>query len=219
MAARDSSSGPFGPKQAERALAAWREHDAKSSLHPHDRDAIRSTDAARALVLELLTRPGAPRDLYNACARLGRLLGEAGASPSLVASTIDGAARALADVGATFDETRVPSARASAAEGYFAVAVETERLAARRTWEYPACAVRIAADTVAIAAGHPETDGEALADWCARVALGARKDGYKKAILGGSAAARSELGDALALVGITVTDRLETKGWLAFLKP
>jgi hypothetical protein len=202
---------------AERALDAWREHDEAHALHNPDRDAIRAADPARALVLELLARPGPARDLYNACARLGRLLAEAGASPSLAVATLDGAVRALAELGVTTDEARISPARASVAEGYFAVTIEGERAAARRAWEYPACAVRIAKDTVAIVAGYPADDGEALADWSARVALSVSREGYKRAIVEGADATRAELAQALSLVGIELAKPSEPKGWLAAL--
>jgi hypothetical protein len=200
-----------------RALAAWREHDLAHALHSHDREAIRATDPPRALVLDLLARPGPGRDLYNACARLGRLLGDAGASPSLAVATLDGAARALADLGIACDEGRLAPAQASLAEGYFAVVVEGERTAARRAWEYPGCAVRVAKDTVAVVAGYPADDGEALADWAARVALAVSRDGYKHAILAGSDEAKVELVQALSLVGIALVDGVEAKGWLSSL--
>jgi hypothetical protein len=209
----------FQPADAERALAAWREHDALHALHNHDRAAIRATDAPRALVLELLARPGAPsRDLYNACARLGRLLADAGASPSLAVATLEGAARALSELGLACDAARLSPARASVAEGYFAVIIEGERGAARRTWEYPACAVRVGKDTVAIAAGYPADDGEALADWSARVALAVSRDGYKHAILSGNDGAKAELTQALSMVGVGLAAAdAEPKGWLASL--
>ena len=187
------------------------------ALHNHDREAIRATDPPRALVLDLLARPGPARDLYNACARLGRLLADAGASPSLAVATVDGAARALADLGVACDPARLAPARASVAEGYFAVVVEGERTAARRAWEYPGCAVRVAKDTVAIVGGYPADDGEALADWAARVALAVSRDGYRHAVLAGSDAARAELGQALSLLGIELTATTESKGWLSSL--
>jgi hypothetical protein len=205
------------PSNAERALAAWRESDAKSALHNHDREAIRGTDAPRALVLELLTRPGPARDLYSACARLGRLLADAGASPSLAVATLDGAARALSSLGAAWDEERLLAARASLAEGYFAVVIEGERAAARRAWEYPACAARVSRDTVALVASYPADDGEALADWAARVALAASRDGYRAAILAGSDAAKGELTQALVLLGIAIVEEAPSRGWLASL--
>jgi len=203
--------------EALRALAAWREHDAAHALHNHDREAIRATDPPRALVLDLLARPGHGRDLYNACARLGRLLADAGASPSLAVATLDGATRALSDLGIACEPARLAPARASVAEGYFAVIVEGERTAARRAWEYPGCAVRVAKDTVAIVAGYPADDGEALADWAARVALAVSRDGYKHAILAGSDEAKVELVQALSLVGIALADGVEAKGWLSSL--
>lgn len=208
---------PLTAEDAERALTAWREHDAAHALHGPDRDAIRTADAARALVLELLARTGHGRDLYNACARLGRLLADAGASPSLAVATLDGAARALEELGITSEAARLAPARASVAEGYFAVTIEGERASARRSWEYPACAVRVTTDTVAIVAGYPADDGEALADWSARVALSVSREGYKRAILSGSEATRAELTQALSLVGVELAAPNEPKGWLAAL--
>lgn len=192
------------PSVLERALSAWREHDVKGAIHPVDRDAIRATEAARALVLELFAGP--PRDLYNACARLGRLLADAGASPSLVACTIDGAANALDDLGLAHDPSRLAPARASVAEGYVAAVREAERTDARRAWDYATCVVPVDAETVAIAAGYPADDGEALAEWTAMVAAKAARSGARVAIVAGPDATKRELADALRLVGI------ETKG-------
>jgi hypothetical protein len=211
------TDSPLTAEQAERALRAWCEHDAAQALHGADRDAVRTTDAARALVLELLSRAGAGRDLYNACARLGRLLADAGASPSLAVATLDGAARALADLGIASCAERLAPARASVAEGYFAATVEGERLAGRNAWEYPACAVGVSKDTVAITAGYPADDGEALADWSARVALSVSREGYKRALVAGPAAAKEELVQALSLVGVELAAPSESKGWLAAL--
>jgi hypothetical protein len=217
MVAHDVARRAAIALDAERALGTWREHDEKHALHGADRDAIGSTDAPRALVLELLARPGPARDLYNACARLGRLLADAGASPSLAVATIDGAADALGALGIAYDLERLAPARASVAEGYFAVIIEGERVAARRVWDYPACAVPISKDTVAIVAGYPADDGEGLADWSARVALAVSREGYKHAVLAGSEAAKTELGQALSLVGVELGSSAPAKGWLSSL--
>lgn len=190
-----------------RALAAWREHDVTRALHPVDRKAIASTEAARALILELLTSTAItrdPRDLWSACARLGRLLADAGASPSLAALTIEGAIRALEDTGIPHDETRDAPARASVLEGYVAAMRETERGVARSAWDYPSCTVKLDAETVAVACGCPFEDGDALANWAAKVASRISRDGFKTAILSGTDEAKSELADALALVGVDV---------------
>lgn len=218
MTATKPSRDALAPRDAERALAAWREHDVvHSSLHQADRDAVRASEAARSLVLELLARTGDGRDLFNACARLGRLLADAGASPTLAVATLDGAAEALAGIGIACDATLLPPARASVAEGYFAAVLEVERVLARQTWEYPACAVRLAKDTVALAAGYPADDVEALADWSARVALCVSRDGYKQAILAGPERVRTELAQALALVGVELVTTIASKGWLSSL--
>jgi hypothetical protein len=213
---RDDAGAP-STSDAEHAIAVWREHDAAHALHGHDRDVVRASDAPRALVLEHLARPGPVRDLYNACAWLGRLLADAGASPSLAVGTIDGAASALSELGIAYDPARLPPARASIAEGYFAAVLESERKAARRAWEYPACAVKVAKDVVAIVAGYPADDGEALADWAARVALAVSREGYRSAVLAGEPAAKAELGNALSLLGVALASSADSPGWFTAL--
>ncbi len=196
----------------ERALAAWREHDVARAIHPVDRQAIHATEAARALVVELFDRPA--RDLYNACAQLGRLLADAGASPSLAVSTIDGAAEAFASIGITHDASRIPAARASVAEGYFAAVRQAERDEAKRAWDPPACIVPLDDETVAIAAGHPEGDGEGLAEWAAKVAAKVSKSGARVAVVSGGESAKREVGEALGLIGVEVRDGLPARTWL-----
>lgn len=203
-------------------LATWHEHDVANGLHALDRAAVVASEPLRALVLESFARAEAkPRDLFNACARLGRLLAEAGASPSLAVTTIDGARTALAEAGASPAAELVESARASLCEGYFAGVVEAERAAARRAWDFPACAVQVDDETVAIAAGYPEADHEALTEWADRVALAASKKRFKRAVLSGAERARVELARALEITGIEVVESLERRGWqrLAFWKP
>ena len=202
-------------QDAERALRAWCDHDAAHALHGDDRAAIGATEAPRALVLEQLSHPGAARDLYNACACLGRLLAAAGASPSLAVATLDGAADALSRTGVTADPARLAPARAATAEGYFAAIVDGERAAARRAWEYPACSARVAKDTVAIVAGYPEEDGEALAEWAGRVAVAVSRDGYRSAVLAGAGEAKAALTRALSMVGVALATSGRSPSWWA----
>jgi len=205
-----------------RALAAWAEHDATRALHAVDRDVIRATGAARSLVLDHFVPAAPARDLFNACARLGGLLAEAGASPSLAAGTIDSAVRALGDVGAPLDTSRIPAARASLFEGYVALVRETERTAGLAAWEWPACAVPVGEDLVAIACGFPADDGDALAGWAARVVGRLVKAKIRRVILSGAEPAKMEIASAAELVGIEVVTQLatgsrsasDTKGWL-----
>lgn len=207
----------LAPADLERALSAWVDHDLAQAIDARDREAIEATDAPRSLVLGLLATTSASRDSYTACARLGRVLAENGGSPSLSAVTVDGAAYALRKLGASFDSTTIRAARASVAEGYVAAVLEAERAAGQRQWEYPGCAVRIANDTVAISAGYPADDGEALANWAARVALCVSRDGYKQACVAGSSAAHAELCGALALVGVKLASAATRKGWVSLL--
>lgn len=196
---------------AERILAAWREHDATRAIHPSDRAAIEATEAARALVVELFDRPA--RDLYNACALFGRLLADAGASPSLAVSTIDGLARAFADTKTTCDDARIAPARASVAEGYVSAVRDVDRESANRAWGHPACVVTLDDETAAVAAGYPD-EGDGLTEWAAKIASKLSKAGIKTAVVAGNETARRELTSALDLLGITVADRLPQRSWL-----
>jgi hypothetical protein len=211
-------------------VAAWADHDAARALHPDDRSAIRATEAARSLVIDLLGATAPKRDLFNACARLGGLMAESGASPSLAAGTVDGAVRALSDAGVPFDATRIAAARASLVEGYVAGVRDAEYAASLSSWEYPACSVPLEDGTVAIACGHPTDDGEALAGWAARIAGRLVKAKVRRVVLSGSDAAKAEVASAVELVGIEVATgaRLdsssdarprtsETKSWLRLL--
>ena len=74
---------------------------------------------------------------------LGRLLADAGASPSLAVSTIDGLARALADTKTAYEDTRITPARASVAEGYVSAVRDVERDNTNKRWAYPACVVTL----------------------------------------------------------------------------
>jgi hypothetical protein len=206
------------------ALAAWRAHDTARAVHALDEKAIAATDAPRALVLELLVATDRePRDLFTACARLGRLLADAGASPTLAATTLDGALASLPPATVTVDDPRLLPARASILEGYVAASTDAERTAARRLWEYPACAVRLDATTIALTAGFPTDDADALSDWAGRVASSASRAGVKRAVLSGAPPACAELEQALSFVGIErlehveLADRGDDKaGWLRF---
>ena len=183
-------------------LAKWAAYDGANAIHRADRDAIAATEPIRELVLDLA--PAGTRDHYTACARLGGLLATLGASPTLVASTIDGAIRALAESGVVIEPSKMAPARASVLEGYVAALRDAERAAASEAWEYPACAVPLADGTVAIACGHPEADPDRLAAWAGRVAARLAKAKVRKIVLAGGERARAEVESAAALVGIEV---------------
>lgn len=204
--------GPPADAATDRLLAAWAEDDATRALHPTDHAAIRATEAVRSLILELFLAEHA-RDLFSACARLGSLYAEAGASPSLAAGTIEGATRALDAARAPYDTARVVSARAALFEGFVATVRTLERASAVLSWEYPTCAIRLEDGASAIACGFPLDDREALTAWASRVASRVMKDGIRRVQLAGPSAATSEVADALALVGVAVIPPRK-RGWL-----
>ncbi len=202
----------------DRALVRWQEHDLTHALHGQDREFVGASEAPRALVLERLVNSDAPRDLYSACAQFGRLMAASGVSPSLAAATLDGAEIALSSAGMAWESRHISPARASLSEGFVAAIVDRERANARRQWEYPACAVQVTKRTVAIAAGHPTDDTEALTAWAARVATAVSRAGYRDAIVSGDEAARHELVDALSIVGVAQISRHDPSGWFASLR-
>lgn len=210
------------PKRMTHVLAAWGEADAARAIHAVDRSVIRSTQAARSLVLELFGASAPARDLFNACARLGSLMAEAGASPSLAAGAIDSAARALTDARAPCDASRIGPARASLVEGYVATVRDAERASGRLSWEYPACAVPLEDGVVAVACGYPPVDSEAVADWAARLAGRLVKDKVREVVLSGPTDVKAEVENAVTLVGVKVVDRRQEaptstgRNWLRF---
>lgn len=181
-------------------VAEWCERDHGRALHPADHDAIESTRALRELIVASILGHAPDRDLYSACALLGRMIAERGGSPTLAASTVDGAREALRPE----DHAWVVPARAALAEGFAAARSEIARKEAAQAWEYPRCAVVLESGVVAIAAGYPESDLDALGQWASRVAHDAALAGARRAIVAGTERAREALTDALTLVGVKV---------------
>jgi hypothetical protein len=128
-------------------------------------------------------------------------------SPSFAVGTIDGAHAAL---GGGQTDWLAP-ARAAVAEGFVAAMAERAHVDARARWEYPRCAVPIDATVVALAAGYPHEDGEALAAWCERVARECARAGFKRAVVSGNDHVVAALVDALALVGIEQSAPVERR--------
>ena len=94
------------------------------------------------------------------------------------------------------------SARGALAEGFAAARLESTRHDAASAWEFPRCAVDLGDATIAVVAGYPEDDGEALAAWASRVAHGASLAGARRAHVSGGDAALRALREALELAGI-----------------
>lgn len=179
---------------------AWCARDRALAFLEADRVVIEATREPRALILERI-RGGAPdADLFHACAVLGRLIAAHGGSPSLASGTIESAREILPEL----EGGAARGARAALAEGFVAARAEAAFAEARERWEYPACVVPLEDATVAIAAGYPEEDEDALAAWAARVASEVARAGYRRAILAGSEKARALVADALELAGVKV---------------
>src|ERR1700729_2265020 len=141
----------------------WCARDHAGAFLPGDKEAIDATRGQRALVVEIASERGARTDLFQACAVLGRLTAESGGSPSLVSSVIDTACEMLPEL----DPQTARGARGALSEGFVAARAEIARAEAAARWEYPGCAVPLEGASVAIAAGYPDDDDDALAAWAA----------------------------------------------------
>lgn len=204
------------PREISNVLATWAELDDARSLHPIDRRVVQSTESARSLVLDLFAQRGGgsvlhERDLFNACARLGGLLADGGASPSLAAGAIANATAALGQAGISFDASRIPPAQASLIEGYVAGVRDEGRSALLRSWEYPSCAVSLDHGAMAVACGYPTDDPEGLAAWAERIANHLMKAKIRQVVLSGSGLATNAVACAVGLVGIEVRSPLTAR--------
>lgn len=179
-------------------LASWDEADRPRAPLPADRAIIEAAASLRGLVLEVLLARGADDELYDACAMLGHLIATRGGSPSYASATLDGASEAMNAVGAPW----LVTARAAVVEAFAAALADSARREADQGWEFPCCAVPLGQAAVAIAAGLPSDDDEAIAAWAARVAKAAALSGVRRAVVSGGERACAALLDAFGLVGV-----------------
>jgi hypothetical protein len=212
----ESAAGPAKCQldvDSEDIVGRWAAYDLANAIHPSDREIIPTTGAARALVAELFTSSTDGRDLFSACARIGRLMAEAGASPSLAAITVDNLARVLAEAGAEPNVERQRTARAALFEGYVAALSDTASEAQLAAWDYPASVVPLGNDAVAVACSVPTEDHEALSRWATRIASRLAKGKIRSVVVSGRESAIAELRSALDLVGIDVPSAEQGPRW------
>jgi hypothetical protein len=181
-------------------IAAWCRGDLGRAVLRADREAIDGSMSVRELIVGLLATNGPCDELYDACAVLGRLLAQTGASPTLASVTVNH----LADALSASEKPWVSVARAALAEGFASSLVELMRRDATHAWEFPSCAVPLGEAALAIAAGHPSEDDEVLSAWAARIAKEAALRGVRRAVVCGGDRPYAAVLDALTLVGISV---------------
>ena len=210
------------PERHARDVAAivdgWCHADLGYAFLTADSDVIEATRGIRALIVEaLLASPGsADRDLLHGFAALGRMMAERNASPTLVTSSVDGLREALAVAAAgprdLSSSAYVVPGRAAMVESYVHVRTTTIQEDAVRAWEYPACAVPLEDGSLAVAAGHPDGDLDALAGWASRVAQAATLSGARRVVASGTEAALGALEEALDVAGIELRRRPTARG-------
>ena len=184
-------------------LAEWADADKRATCSLRDHEIIEGTFSIRALNLELAKREPADDDLYDACACLGRLVARQHGSPTLASVAIDHAREAL---GGSVKAAWLVGARAAACEGFSGERTDMERADALSAWEFPRCAVPVAASEIAIAAGHPADERDVLEAWAARAAKSAALLGVRRAFVSGRDEPRRAMVEALGVAGIEVVD-------------
>src|SRR5260221_14173045 len=97
-------------KTIDEIVASWGTRDHARALLPVDHEIVDLARSGRALVAELALGRSSDRDLFHACAALGRLVAERGGSPTLAVSMIDGAREELGDALAPLDAARAAMA-------------------------------------------------------------------------------------------------------------
>jgi hypothetical protein len=205
------SAGPISSR-AETLAAGWCARDHARAFLKTDHEVIDSTTTVRALIVEhLLGRRGdadtrAERDLFHAFGVLGRLVASRGGSPSLAAITVDGGREVVEDA---HDAAWILPARAALAEAYASTRRDLARAEATARWEFPNCAVPLHEGILAIAAGYPDEDEDALAAWAARVANAAVLAGTRRVVISGHAPARAALAETLNVAGIELLSSYE----------
>jgi hypothetical protein len=134
----------LGP-QASEQMQAWTDDLGNGSISEADRHAILVSESARSFVLDGLE--SADHDSLHAWAVLGRVLADAGASPTLAAHTVDTLRAVALRRGA--DAKWCAGARAALIEAYVAAQRERAELRMAESWRFPRCVVRLDERTAA----------------------------------------------------------------------
>lgn len=180
-----------------KTLDQWTNRLSRAAISEVDRRAVAATESAREMVLERFESLE-DHDGLHAWAVLGRVLADAGASPSLVAQVVD----ALVEVGVNASKDWAAPARASLIEAFVAAQREIEEARVADAWRFPRCVVRLDETTAAVAACFPDDDSDSLAKWADEVAAGLAKMGVRRVHIDGTARARAALAGALSIAGI-----------------
>jgi hypothetical protein len=202
---------PVADPDVSAVVDAWCDEDEAHGVLPADREVIAATRSLRALVVASLAADPAvdDRDLLHAFGALGRMMAEGRASPTLAASTVDALLRSGGGHlgSAELDGARYAmAARAAVVESYLHARLALVQAEAMSAWEYPACAVSLGEQRVAVAAGYPEGD-DGLVDWASRVAQGVALSGARKVVTSGSDRAIDALEVACGIAGIDLEAR------------
>lgn len=176
----------------------WTELDRARAVAKTDPIAVERSGAARTLVIERLAADPLGRDTLHACAALGTLLAREGASATLAAVTMDGAAEVLGS------SAGLEGARAALLEAWSAARDEALRAEHLAAWDAPRCVVALGDGRFAVAAGVPDDDAEVVQRWADRAATWLRKARARRAVLEGGERACTALAEALAVLGVEV---------------
>ncbi len=156
-----------------------------------DAQSLEVSNDLRARLVAALANPALSHDAQNLASALGRVLAQAGATPSLAATILDPIVRGR--------EGGV--LRAALLEAFAGAREEQRATDEALRWELPGCAVSLGNGRFAVCANPPHSDDAALA-WADRTAAGLVKRRASEVVISGEGRARKCLEEALELVGI-----------------
>ena len=160
-------------------------------LNDDDARAIAATAALRERLEAAAGSVGLDDDAHNLAAALGRVLAQAGASPTLAGTILE--PLVLGSVAAVL--------RGALLEAYITAREERRAQDATLSWEMPGCAVALGGGRIAVCANPPHEDDAASA-WADRTAASLVKRRVKEVVLSGEGSPRARLEESLLLVGI-----------------
>jgi hypothetical protein len=167
------------------------ENGSEIAITHEDAQSLDASATLRARLVGALTHGVLEHDAQNLASALGRVLAQAGATPTLAATILD-----------PIVQGREGGVLRAALFEAFAGAREEQRATEEALrWELPGCAAYLGNGRFAVCANPPHADDAAVA-WADRTAAGLVKRGAREVVLSGEGLARKCLEEALELVGI-----------------
>ena len=174
----------------------WLAQDREGARDRQEAEAMLSSLAVRAWIVERWLEAGASPDALSGFAQLGRVLAEDGVSCASALATVTSFAR----LAPRPDPRGLEAARSALADAFVEARLEHERRLGRARFED--CWLEVAAGVGAIAASPPTDDAEWLQEWADGVTRALLRRQVRRCHVRAPELARAALDSALVSVGI-----------------